>query len=54
MKKHMTWKVRAKDLAWFGLDMDRRRATKYARKAYKTGGRIGPFFWSDLGLEAEV
>jgi hypothetical protein len=54
MKNHMTWKVRAKDLAWFGIDMDRRRATKYARKAYKNGGRVGPFFWSDLGLEAEA
>jgi hypothetical protein len=52
MKSHMTWKVRAKDLAWFGISMDRRKATKYARKAYKTGRQVGPFYWTDLGLEA--
>lgn len=34
---HMRWKVRAKDLWWWGCGYDRRKATKLARKAYKTG-----------------
>lgn len=51
MKNHTSWKIRAKDLAWFDCGMDRRAATKYARKAYKSGQMTEGFWWNDAGLQ---